>query len=144
MDALPLSQCEISEHHVCTSSFQPAFAFSTPSTNATGACASGDVFKHPQIHPSSSSLPSQKRSTTPGDEVPCPGTCSCCGRACSASITSAGLNSEVSLEFSVKRLRRKRQSMMSLRHTVRRLFLFTVIVVSFARTSWSFILGGRI
>ncbi|VDK35228.1 unnamed protein product [Taenia asiatica] len=118
VDALPLSRCEISEHHVCTSSFQPNFAFSTPFTTPTGASTSRDVFKHPQIQ-SSSSIPSQKRSTTPGDEVPCPGTCSCCGRACSTSITSTGLNSEVSLEFSVKRLRRKRQSMMSLRHMQR-------------------------
>ncbi|KAL5968784.1 Transcription factor CP2 [Taenia solium] len=115
VDALPLSRCEISEHHVCTSSFQPNFAFSMPSTTPTGTSTSRDVFKHPQIQ-SSSSVPSQKRSTTPGDEMPCPGTCSCCGRACSASITSTGLNSEVSLEFSVKRLRRKRQSMMGLRH----------------------------
>lgn len=117
VDALPLSQCEISEH-VPASSFQPIVAFPTPTT-ATSANASRDVFKHPQIQSPFSSVSSQKRSTTPGDEVPCPGTCSCCGRACSAATTSTGLNSEVSLEWSVKRLRRKRQSMMNLRHTQR-------------------------
>ncbi|VDM33940.1 unnamed protein product [Hydatigera taeniaeformis] len=119
VDALPLSQCEISEHHVCTSAFQPIFAFSTPSTTTIGTASSRNVFKHPPIQSPSSSVPSQKRSTTPGDEVPCPGTCSCCGRACSASIISTGLNPEVSLEWSVKRLRRKRQSMMGLRHMQR-------------------------
>ncbi|KAM7536939.1 hypothetical protein Aperf_G00000075639 [Anoplocephala perfoliata] len=106
IDALPFSRCEISENHVRTTPSFPLFPFSALST--TGAGSARDViFKHPQL--------SQKRSTTPGgDEIPCPGTCSCCGRACSSASTNyhSAVNplSDMSQEWSVKRQRRKRQS----------------------------------
>lgn len=118
VDALPFSRCEISEHRACSSSFKPIFSFSA--TTTTGVTnAPRQIISSPQV----TTTPSQKRGTIPVADVSCPGTCSCCGRACSTSAyntatTSTGFNSDASVEWSVKRLRRKRQFMTSVRHMV--------------------------
>ncbi|VDO08787.1 unnamed protein product [Rodentolepis nana] len=123
VDALPFSQCEISENPISisnpSSSFPPIFSFPIPSPTVISSNSNG-VFKQPQPQPSS-----QKRSTTPlDDEIPCPGTCSSCGRACSSYFSSIDHHqysgshsfSDLSQEWSVKRQRRKRQSIGSSWH----------------------------
>ncbi|VUZ50735.1 unnamed protein product [Hymenolepis diminuta] len=124
VDALPFSRCEISENRTSTSnpssSFRPIFSFPAPSATVLSANDNA-VFKQPH-----SQLPSsQKRGTTPGDdEILCPGTCSSCGRACSSSFSFVSHRqysgshslSDMSQEWSVKRQRRKRQSISSSWH----------------------------
>ncbi|VDD78437.1 unnamed protein product [Mesocestoides corti] len=114
VDALPLSQCEISEPSVSAPSrhFAPPL-FCNPPNAVADVATPQDTFKQPLTL----SVSSHKRSTTPGD-APCPGACSCCGRAC-FSYASIERSSDVSLEWSVKRQRRRRHTKMGVRHMVR-------------------------
>uniref|UniRef100_A0A5K3FZD1 CP2 domain-containing protein n=1 Tax=Mesocestoides corti TaxID=53468 RepID=A0A5K3FZD1_MESCO len=113
VDALPLSQCEISEPSVSAPSrhFAPPL-FCNPPNAVADVATPQDTFKQPLTL----SVSSHKRSTTPGD-APCPGACSCCGRAC-FSYASIERSSDVSLEWSVKRQRRRRHTKMGVRHMV--------------------------